>query len=203
LDLLILPVADAQEASLLKVKRDAILQFSADKEPPQPAQELSIESRTQRLNIPPAGASYFLEVPNPGTFAFFFQHQPEEFQFQMTLDSTPISAAFEARFQHSHSHDSTVSSVGVTVDHPMDLRKFDAWISSLLRDKGVDLFRSKGILNFHGAERRFVFQGVHMIFDGKLDRPWRPDEPRKSQIIFIGRHLDRCALVEGFQSCIA
>ena len=61
----------------------------------------------------------------------------------------------------------------------------------------------KGILNFKGTDKRFVFQGVHMLFDGKQDREWKPGENRSSQLIFIGRNLNRQELEEGFRSCLA
>ncbi len=44
----------------------------------------------------------------------------------------------------------------------MDPRKLNAWLSMLLRVKGVDIFRLKGILHMAGSEQRYVFQGVHM-----------------------------------------
>ena len=40
---------------------------------------------------------------------------------------------------------------------------------------GGDLFRMKGVLVVKGAANRLVFQGVHMLFDAKLDRPWGAD----------------------------
>jgi G3E family GTPase len=43
--------------------------------------------------------------------------------------------------------------------------------------------------------KRFVFQGVHMILDGDLQRDWKPDELRQSKMVFIGRKLDR-AMIE-------
>jgi G3E family GTPase len=42
-----------------------------------------------------------------------------------------------------------------------------------------------------------------MLFDGKQDRQWRDDESRRSQLIFIGRNLDRDELEEGFRTCLA
>jgi G3E family GTPase len=61
----------------------------------------------------------------------------------------------------------------------------------------------KGILNIKGTENRFVFQGVHMLFDGKQDRSWSAAEDHRSQLIFIGRNLDREELEEGFRTCLA
>jgi G3E family GTPase len=68
-------------------------------------------------------------------------------------------------------------------------------------NKGPDIFRSKGVLSIDGSPDRFVFQGVHMLFDGRPDRPWAT-EPRHNSLIFIGRNLDRAALTEGFRACL-
>ena len=53
-----------------------------------------------------------------------------------------------------------------------------------------------------GESDRFVFQGVHMLFDGKPDRPWG-DLTRKNQLVFIGRNLDKKAMYKGFKACLA
>jgi G3E family GTPase len=76
-------------------------------------------------------------------------------------------------------------------------------MGQLLREKGVDIFRMKGILNIAGEDNRFVFQGVHMLFDGKSDRPWHPNETRKNELVFIGRNLNEAELKTGFASCLA
>jgi G3E family GTPase len=44
---------------------------------------------------------------------------------------------------------------------------------------------------------------VHMLFDGRPERPWRRGEPRANDLVFIGRNLDRAELTEGFRRCIA
>ena len=59
----------------------------------------------------------------------------------------------------------------------------------------------KGVLAIAGEEQRFVFQGVHMLFDGRPDRLWG-EEPRSNSLIFIGRNLDRGELERGFRSCL-
>lgn len=60
----------------------------------------------------------------------------------------------------------------------------------------------KGVLSIKGEAKRFVFQGVHMLFDGRPERPWG-EQPRRNSLIFIGRNLDRAALNEGFKACLA
>jgi G3E family GTPase len=48
-----------------------------------------------------------------------------------------------------------------------------------------------------------VFQAVHMILDGDLQRDWKPDERRYSRMVFIGRNLDEAALRKGFEATAA
>ncbi|MFM8272194.1 MAG: CobW family GTP-binding protein [Gemmata sp.] len=101
-----------------------------------------------------------------------------------------------------HVHDSSVSSVGIAVPGDLDPKKLNKWMSELLQSKGPDIFRMKGVLSIKNEPNRFVFQGVHMLFDGKVDKPWGKT-PRSNKLIFIGRNLDREALTEGFKSCLA
>jgi NTE family protein len=53
-----------------------------------------------------------------------------------------------------------------------------------------------------GEARRFVVQGVHMTLDGRPGKPWRADETRFNQLVFIGRDLDEARLRDGFRSCL-
>ncbi len=102
---------------------------------------------------------------------------------------------------HDHHHAEDVTSVGIRAKGELDEKKLSEWLGELLRTKGQDIFRMKGVLAVKGREMRFVFQGVHMLMDGKPDRPWGND-PRENAIIFIGRNLDRAELNEGFKSCL-
>lgn len=69
---------------------------------------------------------------------------------------------------------------------------------------GESLFRYKGIIAVKGFDEKFVFQGVHMLFDGNFMGEWEvPDEQRVSKFVFIGKNLDRQKLEEGFKGCIA
>ncbi|MEO0376033.1 MAG: GTP-binding protein, partial [Cyanobacteria bacterium P01_A01_bin.17] len=44
--------------------------------------------------------------------------------------------------------------------------------------------------------------GVHMIFDGRAERPWKSEEVRKNELVFIGRNLDETELRSGFKACL-
>merc|ERR1712078_482682 len=52
--------------------------------------------------------------------------------------------------EHEHQHDSRVSSVGIDLPGEVDEGKLNEWIGWLLKEKSVDLFRSKGILAVRG-----------------------------------------------------
>jgi G3E family GTPase len=103
--------------------------------------------------------------------------------------------------EHDHHHDEDVTSVGIRAPGELDEKKLSDWLGTLLRTKGQDIFRMKGVLAVKGRDMRFVFQGVHMLMDGRPDRPWGA-EPRQNTLVFIGRNLDRVALNEGFRSCL-
>jgi G3E family GTPase len=77
------------------------------------------------------------------------------------------------------------------------------WINDIVQREGPNILRSKGILAFKNEPKRFVFQGVHMILDGDVQRPWASGEPRRSRIVFIGRNLKEEELRSGFLACAA
>lgn len=104
--------------------------------------------------------------------------------------------------QTDHQHDLTVASVGIDADGEVDLDRLNAWLGELLSTRGTDIFRSKGILALAGDANQYVFQGVHMLFDGDTGRPWRPDEQRTNRLVFIGRNLDRTELEASFAVCL-
>ncbi|GBF93061.1 hypothetical protein Rsub_05672 [Raphidocelis subcapitata] len=108
---------------------------------------------------------------------------------------------------HSHSHpklhDDQVSSLSFSVEGEMDLDKLNFTMGALLQARGEDMYRMKGILAIKGLPDRYVFQAVHMLFEGTPERPWRDDEKRVSRMVFIGRELDRETFQEVFSNCLA
>ncbi|EFN51669.1 hypothetical protein CHLNCDRAFT_49195 [Chlorella variabilis] len=109
---------------------------------------------------------------------------------------------------HSHKHDSRVSSVGIECEGALDMQRLNEWLSTLLQEKGADIYRSKGILNIAGSDDKYVFHGVHMMLQfgssaEGLGKPWQPGQPRFNRVVFIGKDLNRQELNDGFRSCMA
>ena len=104
--------------------------------------------------------------------------------------------------EDAHEHDESVYSLALVEEGELDGDKLNKWLGTLLQTKGPEIFRMKGILNIAGEDNRFVFQGVHMIFDGKPDRKWKEGEKRQSELVFIGRNLEEAKLQENFRACM-
>lgn len=104
---------------------------------------------------------------------------------------------------HHHHHSDEVRSMSFTIPGDVDPEKFMPWINDISQAQGPNILRSKGILAFKDEPRRFVFQGVHMILDGDLQRDWKADEARQSRLVFIGRDLNENELRKGFEACAA
>ncbi len=102
---------------------------------------------------------------------------------------------------HDHVHDDSITSVACVLEGPVNPDRFRMWIGGVLREKGADILRSKGVLAVDGEDRRLVFQAVHMIMDSNWGQAWRKSDARASKLVFIGRKLDGEALKRGFAAC--
>ena len=101
-----------------------------------------------------------------------------------------------------HEHDATVGSFALTSEKPIDMNKFMLWMNALAQDKGEDLYRTKGLFYAQGFPERVLFQSVRMLTSMKRDRPWKPDEAKLTQLVVIGRNLNRDEFAEGFAKCV-
>jgi G3E family GTPase len=107
---------------------------------------------------------------------------------------------------HDHAssiHDEAVRGVSLTLEKPIDGQKVTRWLNELLAAQGPDILRAKGILDVAGESRKLVFQAVHMILEGDLQKPWTETERRYSRMVFIGRNLNEADLKRGFEACAA
>ncbi|MCU0496792.1 MAG: GTP-binding protein [Anaerolineae bacterium] len=189
----------AQEATLM----EAVLAFAEDDHEVQAGAVLPIgKGQLNQLVLNPTGETLFkINIEQPGYYQLFTEHHPDEFEAHLHSSDAVIEPLQTREYKPDHEHDEEVTSVGITIAGDLHLDKLNAWLSQLLRIHGQDIFRMKGVLSVRGWDERFVFQGVHMLFDGRPDRPWG-HELRHNKMIFIGRNLDRDALEGGFRACL-
>ena len=177
--------------------------YAEDAETIEPG-EIIPKGKHVNLNLESSGQKEFnIEIEKDTKIGLFAQHTAEEFNMKLievdNNDEVPVE--IERTWVAQHEHDDEVGSFSIEKDGDLDEQKLQAWISKLLREKGVDIFRMKGFLSIAGESNRFVFQGVHMIFSGKPDRPWG-SLPRRNQLVFIGRNLDEKEMRKGFEDCL-
>ena len=124
------------------------------------------------------------------------------FDLERTLEMDPEFLDTESE----HEHDQRVTSTSARFEGELNVNKLNRWIGELMRDKGEDLFRYKGVLAVKGMDQKFVFQGVHMLFGGEFSEDiglWKEGETRECRFVFIGKNLDHKKLEEGLMDCMA
>lgn len=203
MNMVLLPLADATQEALEAVKMDAVLTFSDHEFELYRGESLKPGKQLSMLKLTGDKESRFVfDISKAGAYALFTEHKPEEFQAAVQATTGMIEPLFTHDYKPDHEHDEEVTSVGINTPGDLDPKKLNSWLADLLQTKGTDIFRMKGVLSIKGEAARFVFQGVHMLFDGRPERAWG-ELPRRNSLIFIGRNLDRAALNEGFKACLA
>ena len=191
------------DISLRNSAEQCVRLFAEDAETIQP-EEIIPKEKHINLNLKSSGQKeFYIEIEKDTNIGLFAQHTAEEFNMKLieVNSNYEVPVEVERTWVAQHEHDDEVGSFSIEKAGDLDEQKLQTWISKLLREKGVDIFRMKGFLSIAGESNRFVFQGVHMIFSGKPDRPWG-SLPRRNQLVFIGRNLDEEEIRKGFEDCL-
>jgi G3E family GTPase len=124
--------------------------------------------------------------------------------FSMESILTADPDFFESQEGGSKHNLELVSSVGIQFMGQLHAQYFNLFMMDLLRERAADIYRSKGLLTFHGqGDTKFVFQGVHeQINFGPAKEPWKEGESRLNKFVFIGKNLNREELTKGLMECI-
>ena len=227
MSLVVVPDQGTDDSALRDGAEWCVRRYAEPADPIRPGDEIPVGRHVSLQLDEPGRKTFFLEVDKPLRVGLYTQHTAEEFDLQLTTaDEATIGAEdgplselarptetaaqrikeaipveVERTWVAQHEHDDEVGSVAIELEGDVDSDKLDAWLGELLRERGVDIFRMKGFISVAGESERFVFQGVHMLFDGQPDRPWG-DSPRRNQLIFIGRNLDEQSMRQGFEACL-
>ncbi|MGA7124939.1 MAG: GTP-binding protein [Chthoniobacterales bacterium] len=96
---------------------------------------------------------------------------------------------------------SDINSFSFKFDRPFEIEEFDEQLQSIC--EGSQVYRAKGIIWVSGNPRRAVFHGVNNRFTIYWDRLWEKEEPRFSQLVFIGKDLQKETFAEKLEDCLA
>ncbi len=199
LDVVVMPVKSLDEKDLAAATEAAVHVFSDWESKTKEGETIIPGATLHRLLLNEGNGKYQLKLATPGFYLVFEScgHDPLHIH---VMDET-AKPGWQRDYHAAHTHNDAVTSVGINTPGDLDGKKLNEWISELLRTKGADIYRMKGVLAVKGSNKRLVFQGVHMLFDAKFDREWGSD-PRTNTLVFIGKNLDRPALTEAFKACL-
>ena len=201
LDVVICPVGVAGPPAYDEAIKKTVLAFSDWEKATPTGEAIAADGKLHRLKLHDEHGHFPVKIDQAGQYLVFTGHDvPTHLH---APDGQMLRYGWDKSFRHEHSHDEAVSSVGISVEGELDGKKLNEWIGELLRVKGGDIFRMKGVLVVRGTKKRLVFQGVHMLFDAKFDREWKDGENRTNTLVFIGKNLDRAALTKGFKACLS
>ena len=96
---------------------------------------------------------------------------------------------------------SDIISFSFHFDQPFAMERLEAELLEL--SKKAKVYRSKGFLWIEGTPRRAVFHGVNNRFTVYWDRLWDKEETRSSQLVFIGKDLDKSLIEETLERAVA
>ncbi|MBW4591975.1 MAG: cobalamin biosynthesis protein CobW [Brasilonema angustatum HA4187-MV1] len=100
------------------------------------------------------------------------------------LDSRPSHHDTEVE----HEHDEEINAVQLLLDQAFEPSVLVKRLQRLVQQQ--EIYRIKGFVAVPKKAMRLVLQGVGNRFDYFYDRPWQPQEPRQTKLVFIGRELD-------------
>jgi len=199
LDVALLPSRSLGDADLSAAREAAVTIFSDWESRTKRGETITPGATLHRLLLEDGHGHYRLNVPHAGTYVVF--EGCGEDPLHIHVDGKVVKPVWQEDYHAAHEHNEAVTSVGISAPGDLDGKRLNDWIGTLLRVKGGDIYRMKGVLSVKGSDKRLVFQGVHMLFDAKFDREWGND-PRVNTLVFIGKKLDRAALNEEFRSCL-
>jgi len=119
--------------------------------------------------------------------------------------------AYDHHHHHGHAHDvnrhgDRIHATCLTFDTPLDAESFERWLDLLMRIRGADLLRVKGIIHLAGEARPAVIHGVQHVFHPPVLLDAWPSQDRRSRIVFITRDISgddlraMLPLMEGFST---
>lgn len=110
------------------------------------------------------------------------------------LDSRPSHHDQE----EEHEHDDDINAVHLVLDPVQDSASLVNQLKAIAQQ--LEIYRIKGFVAVANKPMRMVVQGVGNRFDTFFDRPWKTDEPRQTQLVFIGRSLNQQQIAASLQS---
>jgi G3E family GTPase len=99
----------------------------------------------------------------------------------------------------SQRHHHEINSISLEFECPLNVEALELFVQELSEREKI--YRSKGFLWIEGNPRRAIFHGVNNRFTLMWDRLWEKGEPRKSQLVFIGKQIEEGRIRAQIERC--
>lgn len=125
-------------------------------------------------------------------------------EVRRALQGAGLLARSGGRYQSvaSGRHTQDVAAAVFTAEVPLDLGRLNAALDGLVARYGTRLWRCKGIVNTREQRCRLIVQGVQGLVQINGGTVWRPFEPRRTVLVFIGQRLDASEIDEALRTCV-
>ncbi|MGR3493580.1 MAG: CobW family GTP-binding protein [Shimia sp.] len=112
----------------------------------------------------------------------------------------PPLTAFAPKPKALPTHDARIGTASITLDEPVPSQVFDHWLDTLMRLRGPDILRIKGIVFLEEVKAPFVFHGVQRIFDRPVPLNSYAGTDRRTRIVVIARDLTGSELMASLET---
>lgn len=204
MSILMTNVDDSAEETPLTLAEKVFVGFSAESQKLTHGENLTSPDQHYQMLLEGRDQYEFgFSLSQAESLAFFTEHTPEEFDLKLlSKDEVEHQPKTEHIFDPGHTHDNEVTSASVELAGLFNMEQLNTWLEGFLIERGPDIYRMKGVVGIEGQDRRFVFQGVHMIFGSQAGPAWG-DETPINRLVFIGRNLDEPYIRNSLEGCVA
>ena len=108
-----------------------------------------------------------------------------------------------ARDRDDHTHTPGVGAVCLQGREALEWNALLRFFLELTQEKGEDLFRVKGMVNFLNVDKPVIIQGVQATFSPPTYAESWPRGEVETRIVVIGRDLDAADMRARFAACVA
>lgn len=91
---------------------------------------------------------------------------------------------------HGHAHGSSLCSLSLTYDAPMEMVTIGAFLDLLRSQQGAAILRIKGVVWVKGEDRPLAVHGVRDMLHPPIPLGGWPSHERRTQLVIIGDDLD-------------
>ncbi|PMB49457.1 cobalamin biosynthesis protein CobW [Fischerella thermalis CCMEE 5201] len=102
--------------------------------------------------------------------------------------------------EEDHDHDEEITATHLILDRDFDPQILQKQLQTLTQQQ--EIYRIKGFVAVPNKPMRLVMQGVGTRFEQFYDRPWKPDEVKQTQLVFIGRKLNRTEIAAQLEASL-